>query len=302
MTRASVGPRVVVVSRRTEYEELLARHGTRGQVRFFLEGRGLSLDVVDDRHHKMERARRTVSQAIPLEWRRTQVLRDDLSRFLFEPQDLVVAVGQDGLVANVAKYLSGQPVIGINPDRKTYDGILVRHSPRAARKLLRDTAEGRARIEERTMVEVRVDDGQRLIALNEIFLGHVSHQSARYRIRWGTREERHSSSGIIVATGTGATGWALSICRQQNKEDLLPAPTEPCLVFLVREPFPSITTGTKLTEGRIEGDTRFEVISELNEGGVLFGDGIEADRLEFRWGLRAQVGIAPQKLRLVISR
>ena len=42
-------------------------------------------------------------------------MRGDLDRFLFEPDDLVVIVGQDGLVANVSKYLDGQPVVGINP-------------------------------------------------------------------------------------------------------------------------------------------------------------------------------------------
>lgn len=44
-------------------------------------------------------------------------MRGDLDRFLFEPDDIVLALGQDGLVANVAKYLDGQPVIGSNPSR-----------------------------------------------------------------------------------------------------------------------------------------------------------------------------------------
>ena len=32
-------------------------------------------------------------------------------------EDIVVVVGQDGLVANTLKYLQGQPVIAVNPDR-----------------------------------------------------------------------------------------------------------------------------------------------------------------------------------------
>ena len=43
-------PRVVVVHRATEYEELLARHGTRGQAAFFLANRGGSLDELERRH------------------------------------------------------------------------------------------------------------------------------------------------------------------------------------------------------------------------------------------------------------
>jgi len=37
----------------------------------------------------------------------------------------------------------------------------------------------------------------------------------------------------------------------------------------------------------------------MNEGGVLFGDGIEEDRIELRFGMRATVSVAPQRLRLV---
>ena len=63
---------------------------------------------------------------MPADWRQALVRRADLDRFLFGPEDVVVAVGQDGLVANVAKYLDGQPVLGVNPAPDLYDGVLVR--------------------------------------------------------------------------------------------------------------------------------------------------------------------------------
>jgi hypothetical protein len=48
----------------------------------------------------------------------------DLDRFLLDPEDIVVAVGQDGLVANVAKYVQDQPVIGVNPEPDRNPGVL----------------------------------------------------------------------------------------------------------------------------------------------------------------------------------
>ena len=292
-------PRVVVVTRASEYSALLARHGTEPQVRFFLEQRGQALDPVRRRHERWLTALDAVSQAIPPEWRRARVNRPELSRFLFEPGDLVVATGQDGLVANLAKYLHGQLVLGINPDAEQFDGILAPHAPGRARKLLAAMATGRAEVEERTMVSARLDDGEALVALNEIFVGHRSHQSARYRLRLGTREERQSSSGLIVATGTGATGWGRSINLERAHPLQLPKPTDWSLALFVREPFPSVSTGTSLDGGLVNGHGQLEIVSEMEDGGVVFGDGIEDDRLDFAWGMRLRVEVAEQRLRLV---
>lgn len=209
-------------------------------------------------------------------------------------------MGQDGLVANVAKYLSGQCVLGVNPDPCSYDGVLVRHRAGDVGELLARLEAGACAVEHRTMVEVRLDDGQRLLALNEVFLGHRSHQSARYRLRLRDAAARHSSSGLIVATGTGGTGWARSIQRERRDAPSPPAPCERRLVFFVREAFPSVSTETTLSQGLLAAEDPLEVASEMNEGGVIFGDGIEPDFLAFDWGVRARVGIAAERLALVV--
>jgi NAD kinase len=292
-------PRAIVVTRASEYAALLARHGTRAQAAFFLERRGQSIDDLERRHALLQRALDAVSQAIPPAWRRVRLDRADLARFVFEPEDLVVAAGQDGLVANAAKYLGGQLVLGVNPDPARYDGVLVPHGPDRAARLLRAMAAGRAEVEERTMVEARLDDGQRLLALNELFAGHLSHQSARYRIALRGREERQSSSGVIATTGTGATGWARSINLERRRPLDLPGPRDPAIAFFVREPFPSVGTATAIDGAVLAKGEPLELVSEMNDGGVLFGDGIEDDRLDFSWGTRVRIGAAAERLRLV---
>jgi hypothetical protein len=292
-------PRAVLVERPSEYDELLARHATHEQVRFFLSQRGRALDEVLERHAALAATHRAVLGAVPADWRTATVLRADLDRFLFEPGDLVLALGQDGLVANVAKYLDGQPVIGLNPDPEHVPGVLVRNPPAAAGDLIADLARGAARVEERTMARALLDDGQEVLALNEIFVGHVTHQSARYTIALGERSERQSSSGIIAATGTGATGWAASINRQLASPLALPAPTDPALAFFVREAWPSSVTATTLTAGRIGTTEHLTITCELGEGGTVFGDGIEADRVAVDWGQRIEIGAASRTLRLV---
>jgi hypothetical protein len=292
-------PRCVLVQRPTEYDELLARHGTREQLRFFLGERGRTLEEVAERHERLAAALRDVLGAIPHDWRRATVERSELERFLFADDDVVVVIGQDGLVANVAKYLAGQPVIGLNPEPERWPGVLVPHPPGAAADLLGDVAAGRAAFEERTMVEARLDDGQRLLALNEVFLGHVSHQSARYALEVGGDREQQSSSGVLVTTGTGGTGWAASIARERRSQLALPRPADPGLAFFVREAWPSTATGTRLTEGLLRDGAVLRLQSEMGEGGVVFGDGIESDRLPLDWGRRVHVTVARERLRLV---
>jgi NAD kinase len=290
-------PRAVFVTRESDYEQLLARHATQGQARFFLETRGQSLDLLEVRHRQLQHTVKAARAAVPPEWRQATVRRADLDRFLFAPEDVVVAIGQDGLVANVAKYLSGQPVLGINPSPDLYDGVLVRVPLDRLARLLPPSATGAVDAEHRTMVEAVLDGGERLLALNEIFIGHRSHQSARYTIATAKAREDQSSSGLIVASGTGATGWARSIMQATHAEMPLGA-EERAVGYFVREPFPSIATGTTLIHGRVTA-TPLHVTSRMNDGGVIFADGIEQDFLTFDWGRDVAIGPAAQALVLV---
>jgi NAD kinase len=296
---STITPRAVFVTRETEYELLLARHATREQVRFFLKTRGQDLDAVEARHARFYATLKEARAAVPADWRSTLIRRGDLDRFLFAAGDVVVAVGQDGLVANVAKYLDGQPVLGVNPDPSLYDGILVPLAADRVARLLGPAAHGEAALQHRTMVEAQLDDGQRLLGLNEIFVGHRGHQSARYDIAIGDKHESQSSSGLIVSSGTGATGWARSMMESMHVP-LTVRPDEQALAYFVREAFPSVSTGTSIRAGKIGTSTPIHVTSRMNEGGVIFADGIEQDHLNFDWGRITEVSIAKRQLNLVL--
>jgi hypothetical protein len=289
----SVAPRVVVVHRATELDELLARHGTRGQVDFFLRSRGRDLTEVESRHAAVQRALGAISSVVPVDWRQGRVERTDLDRFLFGPEDVVVVVGQDGLVANVAKYLDDQPVIGIDTDPARNPGVLVRYPLEAVGDLLRSAN----RQDLLTMVEATSDDGQRLRALNEVFVGPASHQTARYLLDTGGRHEAQASSGLVVATGTGSTGWCRSLWLEHHSRLSLPRPTDPGLAWFVREAWPSPATGTSYTEGLLD-DSSLSLRVE-SEGMVVFGDGIETDRLDLTWGQTLVVARSEHHLHLV---
>jgi NAD kinase len=292
-------PRAVFVVRETDYQLLLARHATREQARFFLETRGQRIEELERRHQQFQHTLRAARAAVPETWRQALVKRADFDRFLFGPEDVVVAVGQDGLIANVAKYLTGQPVLGINSAPDLYDGVLVRVPLAKLSQALEASAADHSVVELRTMVEASLDNGERLLSLNEIFVGHRSHQSARYRIEVGDQAEEQSSSGLIVASGTGATGWARSIMEATNQRLTLQV-DEAAVGYFVREPFPSVATGTKLRSGKL-ARSALRVTSRMNDGGIIFADGIEQDYLAFDFGRLVTVNVADRALRLVVG-
>jgi len=302
--KSVTGPRIVLVTRKTVLESAIQRHGTAGQARFYYRMRQRSFTGLEDAHSRFLAAMSTVQEGIPADWRRTRIDRADLHHFPFAPDDVVVVVGQDGLIPNVAKYLNGQPIVGVNPDPATYDGVLCRHAPETLAGILRwveKPSGSTIRLEPRVLIAAQREDGQELLALNEVFVGHRTHQSARYRIKVGNQEERHSSSGVICSTGTGCTGWARSIALQRGLAVRLPLPIEPRLAWFVREPFPSVSTGTALNFGVIDEKTSVTLISEMGEDGVIFGDGIESDCIEFVSGQSVELRVSKVRLKLVVD-
>jgi hypothetical protein len=320
-----------------------------------------------------------------------------LPNFLFAPEDIVVVVGQDGLVVNTLKYLDGQPVIGVNPDPSRRDGVLLPFTPKDAARIVAETIAGRRKTESVSMARARVQDGQELYAVNDFFIGQKTHASARYVLKYNGFKEPQSSSGIIVSTGLGSTGWMKSVIagakrisssvigspygsaqenealamemeeepeklaaysamvdkisdieagalrrlrhpsRSRKLKDYLDGGDKPAmyqavsapqlsrparrkkreygaselsrvvgkwsseeLVFAVREPFPSKTTGTTLVFGTISGAEPLRVESLMGENGVIFSDGIENDFIAFNSGAEAVITLAEKKGRMVV--
>ncbi|MGW7288317.1 hypothetical protein ACWGH4_22830, partial [Streptomyces sp. NPDC054847] len=160
--------------------------------------------------------------------------------------------------------------------------------------------------DELTMVEAVADDTQRLPALNEIYLGRPGHQTARYRLdedgegpgRKESGGEAQASSGVLVGTGTGATGWLRSLWQERGSTLALPGPAEPRLAWFVREAWPSPTTGTSRVAGVLGRGQRLRITVESDRL-VVFGDGMESDALSLTWGQSVSLGIADTSLRLL---
>jgi NAD kinase len=304
---------VIIVSRKTEMDELVARFNTQAQAKFYLEQAGQSFERIQYAHDVHYRVLAQVRQAIGTTTKHQVIGRDMLPIFTFGRDDLVVTVGQDGLVSNTAKYLSDQPILAVNPDPQMFDGVLLPFDTSNVEAHLTRALRGEHRIESVTMAMARSADGQTLLAFNDFFIGANSHVSARYEIEIAERHENQSSSGIIVSTGAGSTGWLQSVYTgavgvvealggvvQQPLEGIrLPWNTDR-LMYSVREPFPSRVTQVSMVHGAFDDESPLKVTSRMATNGVIFSDGVEADYLEFNSGAELTITTAPQKAHLIV--
>ena len=303
--------KVVLVTRKTRLMELVERFNTRGQAKFYIEHAGGGFDEYEREDVAYRRALEIVRRAVEVGLQIQVLDRALVPSYVFLPSDVIVTLGQDGLVANTAKYAAGQPIVAVNPDPERFDGVLLPFSAEQAGAALLRTLAGRHRARAVTLAEARLADGQRLLAFNDLFIGARSHVSARYRLRWKSSEEAQSSSGVLVSTGAGTTGWMSSVFQMVSGIAQWTGGTpvrplrfewdDPRLIFVVREPFVSRHSAAAIVTDVIAPGERLEIDSTMPTGGVIFSDGVEADHLAFDSGARVAIGAAADSAHLVVA-
>ncbi len=303
-------PHLNLVTQKTALEELVERYNTRAQAKFYLRQQAVAYDPYQAAHDAYHEALAVLKAGLPTDTRVRVIDRDFLPTVVFGPDDVVVVLGRDGLVVNAAKYLHGQPLVGFNPDPARIDGVLLPFRAEQAGAVLAAVLAGRFAADRVTMAKATLNTGPTLYAVNDLFLGRRGHASARYKLAVGDAQEEQSSSGVIVGTGAGSTGWLRAVqagaagwvSRKTGtslRADYAFGRTESRLRFAVREPFPSKTTAAELVCGWVGAGEELVVTSQMPQGGIIFGDGVEADALEFVSGTVATVTVADRVLNLV---
>jgi len=300
----------IIVKNKTRLETLIERFNTKAQAKFYIEHSGGDFGEYEKEHEVFHHSLSLVQRNLSAVLKNKIVERSFLPSFIFNSGQLVITVGQDGLVANTAKYVKGIPIVAVNPDPDRFDGILlpftVNNFVTAVEKVINNTYQSRLS----SFAEVYLNDGQRLLAFNDLFIGISSHVSARYKITYNNKTEEHSSSGIIVSTKAGSTGWLSSVfnmsygihqfaAKDSSKKKYVQLKDNQ-LMFAVREPFASKKTQTGITAGILSGQSKLIIESFMPDKGLIFSDGIEADFLKFNAGAIAKIGIADEKANLVM--
>jgi hypothetical protein len=298
--------KIILIHRETRLDGLIRRHNTRDQAGFYIKSRGDNFADYLDEDRELKLALAEIESVLKIYGRVQLLERSFLPNFLFGPDDLVVVAGQDGLVANTLKYLKGQPLIAVNPAPQRFDGQLLPFKLADINTILNAVLHNRFSAKAVTMAQAELNDGQTLLAVNDLYIGPRLPISARYELQYNGQREVQSSSGVLVSTGLGSTGWLRSLVTGATAISNSPSHQQyempwdsRDLCYCVREPFPSQTTGTTLVFGKIEPLQHFSLTSRMAEGGIIFSDGIVDDAIEFNSGTIANIAVAKFQGQLV---
>jgi NAD+ kinase len=177
--------------------------------------------------------------------------------------DLAVSLGGDGTMLRTVELLGGAPVpiLGVNVGQL---GYLTAIEPDELEAALDRWAAGHFEVEERMLLEVRVPGGERLLALNEAV---VEKREASHTVRLavaiaGSPFTTYVADGLIVATPTGSTAYAMSVrgpIVSPTHRAVLLTPVAPHLLFdrsLVLDPGEDVAItvrGHRLAQLSVDG-------------------------------------------------
>jgi NAD+ kinase len=206
------------------------------------------------------------------------VPRDELA----EQANYMVAVGGDGTLLQAARLVVGRevPLLGINRGRL---GFLTDVLPRHVGASIEAMLDGRCATDRRPLLEARLQRGQaavtRHLALNDVVLlrreaGHMLDFQTQVDGRY---LNSHRGDGMVVATATGSTAYALS-CGGPI--------VDPRLDVLVMAPICPHTLSDRPIV--VPGDANIEIrsmgrgtgLAEVTCDGARLGDLQPGDRLE----------------------
>lgn len=301
----------IIIKNKTRLETLIERFNTKAQAKFYIECSGGDFNDYEKEHEIFHNALSTVQRKLSTVLKNKIVERSFLPSFIFSDNQLIVTVGQDGLVANTAKYVKQIPIVAVNPDPERFDGVLLPFNPNNFIAAIDNVIVNKYNSKLTSFAEATLNDGQRLLAFNDLFIGAASHVSARYQITYNKKTEEQSSSGIIVSTQAGSTGWLSSVfnmsfgihqfVEKDNAKKKYAKLKDNQLMFAVREPFASKRTQVETAMGLITGKSKLIIQSFMPNNGLIFSDGIETDFLKFNSGSIATIGIAEEKAKLVLA-
>lgn len=187
--------------------------------------------------------------------------------------------------------------LSIRSDNLKSEGALSSCNRSNLERMSQEIDENTFRVELWPVLELRINNQFLDWAMDTVFVGSkYSGWISRYVLCYGERSEEQKSSGVIVATGAGSTGWlrsagAMSFPRYWRRA-----------IFLVREPYRgSKFVGISILQGEIDPFRKeFSLLkfhSLMDSFGIVDLDSVR--EYEFLRGFQLEIRVSEHVLRIV---
>ena len=220
--------------------------------------------------------------------------RVHLTNQLCKNKDLVIVVGGDGTFLRAAHHTDDTPIFAVSSDVMYNEAFYAQAAPKDFVKKFKLLLAGKFRIKKLPRLEGKINGKKMpLAAINEIFVGssHPYHTS-RYELKVRGRKEFQKSSGVLITTHTGSTGWAKSAAKGKLKI------AKKGFGYVVREPYIGRLTKSKLLKGSLRAKDKVIVNSQMYAGIVVVDSSEKVHKLVD--GDKLEVGISKKALNYVV--
>lgn len=225
--------RVVLVCELTRLEREIAKEGTLDSVRRNYEKDVFSTDLSSPHGEYQSEKNEVLRFLLAAGANVVECPRHEAQGFIFRDDDLVVVLGDDGALVNIAKLLGRQKVVTIGTATKWCSRMMkftVKTFGKEVMRLVRKEGETLSV----SIARAETSLGHTLEAVNDFFVGRADLRSSRYALLDEEFFVEQVSSGVIVSTGTGSTGWEKS-ARRMDDGYVEREPDDEYLVVTTRE-------------------------------------------------------------------
>lgn len=254
--------------------------------------------------------------------RQRQVLQDLIqelspSQFVSVPKvtrervgqaDLVIALGGDDHFKQVTHLIDDDtPVLGVNSDPGGSEGNILGCNAADLPQVLKQLESGDYRIEQWTRLRLSVDGRDFGPAIGEVALARRDFRlMTRHYLDFDGDHILQKSSGLLISTGTGSTGWFSSAGLYLSPESRVFERTAPYARFELREPHIRFEErdGARVAhlpehvEGTLLPGQCLTVTSLNNSEGIATRDSIDA--VPFNRGSVAEIRVDEKPLSVVM--
>lgn len=290
--------KALIVLKRSKYELDLEKYKDLDSLKKICRIQNNCFDKIHSSHLRQLASREFIRKEVFPEG--VFVFRKDLGKENLKNYDLIIALGGDNHFTYVSHYAYQNLVMGCNSDSETSVGALLSFTPESL-KTAKENNWKNTKIEEWTLISSRIEypGGTKVETVKAVSEIHIRNNSpdltSRYLIQNGKILEEQKSSGLLLYTGAGSTGWVNSCIHKINSRNSVFAKTKPFFRAYSRELGARSKARLKLMDFQVKG--KLEVVSEM-DGGISI-DSLDECIYDFPAGAKATFQLSLDKLKVL---